>query len=257
MLAGSCGTDGPELQSRQSDGAEIVIGQEPASDGAAPPTSATDRSTSAVGPARSAQPSIVAEATVAEITARTDASEEAEAVAVLDNPRPSGAPLVFRAVDEAPSVAGWIQVQLPVEPNGTVGWVRRDEVSLSQNPYRLEIDRGDYRLQVFRLDEVLLETTVAIGTGETPTPVGQFYLMELLAPPDPTGPYGPFAFGLSGFSEVLDGFGGADEAIIGLHGTNEPSSLGSDVSHGCIRLANDVITELATYLPLGTPVYIV
>ena len=74
-------------------------------------------------------------------------------------------------------------------------------------------------------------------------------------PPDGNGPYGTHAYGLSGFSETLDSFNGGD-GVIGIHGTNDPGSLGTDVSHGCIRVANDVIDEMATFLPLGTPVEI-
>ena len=48
--------------------------------------------------------------------------------------------------------------------------------------------------------------------------------------------------------------GGA--GVIGIHGTNEPAALGTRVSHGCIRVANASITEMATFLPLGTPVLI-
>jgi len=72
---------------------------------------------------------------------------------------------------------------------------------------------------------------------------------------DPTGPYGPYAYGLSGFSNVLDEFKGGD-GVIGIHGTNEPGAIGTDVSHGCIRLRNEAILELVPVLPLGTPVHI-
>ena len=44
--------------------------------------------------------------------------------------------------------------------------------------------------------------------------------------------------------------------MIGIHGTNEPDSIGRTVSNGCIRVDNDVITEMASFLPLGTPVTI-
>ncbi|MEL6985507.1 MAG: L,D-transpeptidase, partial [Actinomycetota bacterium] len=125
----------------------------------------------------------------------------------------------------------------------------------SRNPYRIEIDTSEHRLEVWRGDERWLETTVAIGTGTTPTPIGQFYIIELLQPPDSTGLYGPFAFGLSGFSETLQSFAGGD-GVIGIHGTDEPDALGTDVSHGCVRVHNDVITELAGVIPLGTPVTI-
>ncbi len=200
--------------------------------------------------------SVVAQATVPEVVARAAPDDAAEAVAELANPIASGSPLVFLVEDDADPDPDWIQVLLPVEPNGTTGWLRRSDVTLTTNPYRIEIDRETFSLRVFDRDDVWIETTIGVGTGDTPTPVGDFYLLELLAPPDPSGPYGPYAFGLSGFSEVLDSFGSADTAVIGLHGTNDPASIGTNASYGCIRLANDVISELAASLPLGTPVHI-
>ena len=54
---------------------------------------------------------------------------------------------------------------------------------------------------------------------------------------------------------MLKDFAGGD-GVIGLHGTNDPSSVGKDVSHGCIRLRNQDILQLVKILPLGTPVRI-
>lgn len=42
----------------------------------------------------------------------------------------------------------------------------------------------------------------------------------------------------------------------GIHGTNVPSSIGRDVSHGCVRLRNEDITQLYHTVTIGTPVYI-
>jgi lipoprotein-anchoring transpeptidase ErfK/SrfK len=42
----------------------------------------------------------------------------------------------------------------------------------------------------------------------------------------------------------------------GLHGTNEPSSIGRSVSHGCVRLRNEDIAQLYQVVPVGTAVYI-
>ena len=44
--------------------------------------------------------------------------------------------------------------------------------------------------------------------------------------------------------------------MIGLHGTNDPSSIGHYTSHGCIRLYNRDIDRLVRILPLGTPIAI-
>lgn len=199
---------------------------------------------------------VVATATGASVAAHVEPDGGAAVVEEFSNPTAVGSPLVFRAVDGGVDDGEWINVHLPVQPNGTTGWVRRADVSLSNNPFRIEIDRATHSLEVFNQNSLWLTTDVAIGTGDTPTPVGDFYLLELLAPSDPAGAYGPFAFGLSGFSEVLDSFGGAETAIIGLHGTNDPASLGTDVSHGCVRIENSIIEQLAVSVPLGTPVLI-
>lgn len=42
----------------------------------------------------------------------------------------------------------------------------------------------------------------------------------------------------------------------GIHGTDVPSSIGRDVSHGCVRLRNEDITRLYEIVPVGTPVFI-
>ena len=69
--------------------------------------------------------------------------------------------------------------------------------------------------------------------------------------------YGVFAIGTSGLSEKLDSFDGTIPQIA-LHGTDLPdSSLGQDLSNGCIRMPNDVIVQIAKIAPLlGTPVTI-
>lgn len=174
----------------------------------------------------------------------------------FNHPTDRGGPLVFQVVD-SPSLVGsdWIEVLLPIRPNGTTGWIKSDSVDLTVNPYRIEIDVDDFTLRILRDGDVTLETPVAIGAGETPTPLGEFYLVELLRPSNQNGVYGPYAYGLSGYSDTLQSFNGG-EGVIGIHGTNQPSAIGSQVSHGCIRVENSVIRDMATFLPLGTPVRI-
>ena len=131
------------------------------------------------------------------------------------------------------------------------------EVSLSRVPYRIEVGISEHRIRVFDGDEVIVDEPVGVGRDDRPTPGGVYYLKELLQPPDPNGPYGTYAYGLSGFSNVLTSFNGGS-GVIGIHGTNEPDALGTDVSSGCIRVHNDVIERLVEEigLPLGTPVEI-
>jgi lipoprotein-anchoring transpeptidase ErfK/SrfK len=149
-----------------------------------------------------------------------------------------------------------LEVALPERPNGSTGWIRRSDVEVHQVDLAIEIDLGARTLSLFDTGELVLTTPVAIGKEAAPTPTGTFYVVDKLATEDPGGAYGPFAFGLSAHSEVLTEFAGGDGQV-GIHGTNDPSSIGQAVSHGCIRVPNYVAETLNQQLELGTPVSIV
>lgn len=191
-----------------------------------------------------------------------DAPDPAAAPArTMTNPRlinndPNAAvPLLFLVKDTPDTNCDYIEVYLPVRPNGTTGFVKRSEVKLSPNPYRIEVNLGEFNLKVYKDDRPIMDTVIAEASDNTPTPGGLYYTTELVKTPNPDGVYGPYAYGLSGFSEVLQTFNGGPGQL-GIHGTNQPERLGTKVSHGCIRLSNDDITALAGILPLGVPVTI-
>lgn len=194
------------------------------------------------------QPAITATAVTAEVVALD--APDGQPVETFAHPNANGAPLTFLVLQERD---GWVEVQLPVRPNGTTGWVPTAAVELAAVPYRLEISTETNELTLLREGVAIRTFSVATGTGDTPTPTGTYYLTELLAPTNPG--YGPFAYGLSAYSDVLNEFGGGPGQI-GLHGTDDEGTIGEDVSHGCIRLANADITALTQILPLGTPVVI-
>jgi lipoprotein-anchoring transpeptidase ErfK/SrfK len=170
----------------------------------------------------------------------------------LRSPNPDGAPRVFLVMGHK---AGWLHVFLPVQPNGSTGWIASREVGTAKTHYWIQVLQSAHRLKVYQGKKALITTPAAIGKTDTPTPGGAYYLTELLQPPNPNGDYGPYAYGLSGQSTALTDFNGHDP-IIGIHGTNQPNLLGTSVSHGCIRISNTMITRLAKMLPLGTPVQI-
>ena len=196
--------------------------------------------------------SVVAQAAVPQVAVFASAGD-ATPSKTLSNPNAEGAPLVFLAV--ATQGGDWVEVLLPVRPNGTTGWVRRSDVHLVADPYRVEIDLGHHRITVWKGSDVFRREPVGVGARSTGTPHGLYFITELLQPPDAAGFYGPYAFGISGYSDVLKTYEGGDGQI-GIHGTDDPSSFGKDVSHGCIRMSNDGITALALAVPLGTPVLI-
>ncbi len=168
------------------------------------------------------------------------------------NPTAQHTPLVFLVRER---VAGWLHVMLPSRPNGSEGWIHTAGVVLRANSYSLLVSLADHRIIVRRAGRVVLRAPVGIGRAATPTPSGLYYITELLRQPNPRGPYGPWAFALSAYSPVLTHFGAGDGQA-GLHGTDEPAGIGHTVSHGCIRVGNRVIEQLAAMLPLGTPVRI-
>jgi lipoprotein-anchoring transpeptidase ErfK/SrfK len=171
----------------------------------------------------------------------------------FSNPNSDGAPLVFLVKARG---EGWEQVYLPVRPNGATGWIRDRDVVLATDPYQVRVSLNAHTLTVLRGGRRVFRTQAGVGRTVLPTPRGVYFITELLRQPDPKGAYGPYAFGTSAHSNVLYSFGGGPGQI-GIHGTNEPWALGSNVSHGCIRVANAAIARLARMLPLGTPVQIV
>jgi lipoprotein-anchoring transpeptidase ErfK/SrfK len=205
----------------------------------------------AAAPAATSRASIVAQArgSSVEVFATPKAKRPLH---VLANPIASGAPLVFLVRQRVP---GWTQVHLPIRPNGSLGWVRTRSVMLALDPYRLTVSLSRHRITLWKDGKAIIEQRAGVGRSVLPTPTGLYYIVELLRQPDPRGPYGPYAFGLSAHSNVLYSFGGGPGQI-GIHGTNEPGLLGTSVSHGCIRVVNSLIAKLARILPLGTPVAI-
>jgi lipoprotein-anchoring transpeptidase ErfK/SrfK len=177
---------------------------------------------------------------------------EAEPSRSLDNPQPDGSALVLLVEEQRP---GWLQVLLPVRPNGLSGWIREGDVTVATHDYRIEVELGSHTLRAWKGNELLLEDTVGVGARATPTVPGRFYTTGLFETGRTQPVYGPYAYPLSGYSEVLFQVGGGDGQM-GIHGTDDPSSLGRNTSSGCIRMSNDAITRLAGILPVGVPVEI-
>ncbi|MFP3901532.1 MAG: L,D-transpeptidase [Acidimicrobiia bacterium] len=194
-----------------------------------------------------------------------DEPDAAEPAHRLQNPkrvddRGNAAPVVFLV--EGTEVDGeWIHVHVPVPPNGTMGYVRASDVDLKTHDYRITVRLADHRLELTKGGESLIDVPTGVGQAGFETPPGLYFTTELLQSPNPEGSYGPYAYGISGFQddpELRQKFGDVDgNAVIGIHGTNEPDKLGTSVSHGCIRVDNETITEMANMLPLGVPVEVV
>ena len=108
-------------------------------------------------------------------------------------------------------------------------------------PYHIDISIGNRTLSLYR-DGVLQKTyPIAVGRMLNETPVGNYIILNKA--PNPGGPFGTMWMSLS-------------KEHYGIHGTNDPSSIGQAVSHGCVRMQNKDVEELASTIPIGTSVRI-
>ena len=169
----------------------------------------------------------------------------------LPESTPLGSPRVFLVRTVLP---GWVQVLLPTRPNGGSGWVAAVDVRVETVNDLVTVELAARRLSLVLDGRTLATTNIAVGSAANPTPTGRFFVTDRVRPPDPGGTYGAFALGLSGHSDTLSEFGSGDGQI-GIHGTNDPGSIGKAVSHGCIRVPAEVAAMLER-VPLGTPVVI-
>jgi hypothetical protein len=148
----------------------------------------------------------------------------------------------------------WYDAALPMRPNGVRGFVAARDVVTFRVRTRLVVDLSERQLTYFNDGEPRRKATVAVGAPSTPTPTGRYFVNQRLIASDPGGPWGPAAIGVSAFSDVLQEW--AQGGPIAIHGTNQPSSIGHAVSHGCIRLPNSTLRKLFAATPAGTPVII-
>ncbi|MCM3566693.1 L,D-transpeptidase [Neobacillus mesonae] len=106
-----------------------------------------------------------------------------------------------------------------------------------------------------------VQTIVSVGTGKTEelTPEGLFtitvkaenpyYRRKNIPGGDPNNPLGARWIGFDAR--------GTDGRIYGIHGTNQPASIGKYVSQGCVRAQNEVISSLYPQIPLGTKILVI
>ena len=108
--------------------------------------------------------------------------------------------------------------------------------------YSITVDLSSKRLTLYKNGSTIKSYPVGIGKMLTPTPTGTYSIIN--KHPNPGGVFGVMWMGLS-------------KPSYGIHGTNDPSSIGHLVSHGCIRMHNRDVLALSKVVPVGTQVIIV
>ncbi len=122
----------------------------------------------------------------------------------------------------------------------------------------IEVNKTNNTLKVFLNGNDVYTFKVATGKNEALTPEGTFKIITKVKKPwylpknipggDKRNPLGTRWLGLN-----VPNTGGYK---YGIHGTNNPASIGHHVSSGCIRMYNKDVEWLDSHIPLNTPVII-
>ena len=158
-------------------------------------------------------------------------------------------------IEQAP---GWLHVRLPQRPNGSTGWIAADSAQLSTTTNAVLIDVTARRLRLYDSGAVVADLPAGVGTTGDPTPLGQFYVMDVA---ESRGPgWGPFIIDTNAHSEAITSWEGSGDAFTAIHGPLGADAAigttGAAISHGCVRLHVDDLAKLSPVGP-GTPVVIV
>ena len=127
---------------------------------------------------------------------------------------------------------------------------------LSQ-PTRVVINVPSRTLSVFAGDEKIQEYAVGVGQAQFPTPIGQFQVISKVKDPiweDPFKPQGKSRHSYGPLGTRWIGFKAANGGEYGIHGTNQPQSIGKFSTHGCVRMTIQQAEELYDMVKMGTPV---
>jgi lipoprotein-anchoring transpeptidase ErfK/SrfK len=141
----------------------------------------------------------------------------------------------------------WVKLRLPIRPNGSVGWIRRDRVRLAHSQRFIVINRSRRLARVYRKGRVVARFRVVVGAPSTPTPLGLFAIYDRVRQGNPKGFIGPWALPLTAHSDQLRRYDGGP-GLVALHGRAGASlldPLGTARSHGCVRMNNSRVRYLA------------
>jgi len=119
---------------------------------------------------------------------------------------------------------------------------------------RIIVSIPDHKLALLEDGRVVKIYSVAVGADVSPSPTGAltiihrvtsptYYRPGVVIPPGKSNPVGTRWIGLS-------------EKGYGIHGTNQPSSIGRNASHGCIRMRNSDVEDLFARVRVGDAVEI-
>ncbi|HWQ41470.1 MAG TPA: L,D-transpeptidase [Desulfosporosinus sp.] len=126
---------------------------------------------------------------------------------------------------------------MPARP----AWQEPKEAICSTPSCLIVIHTTSRQLELYEENRLIQHCPIAVGKVATPTPHGRYTIATKTAYPGDI--FGTHLLGLS-------------IPHYGIHGTNNPSSIGQAVSKGCIRMHNHDVENLFQHVEIGTPVII-
>lgn len=122
------------------------------------------------------------------------------------------------------------------------------------SPLQLKVDLSERRMSVIEGGDVVQTYPVAVGSPSHPTPTGSFSTGRIVWNPGWNPPDSEWAEGLSPRApgDPANPMQGVKiyfrEPAYFIHGTNNPSSIGQAVSHGCIRMTTSSAKSVANLI---------
>lgn len=131
-------------------------------------------------------------------------------------------------------------------------------------PTYIVVDRPDFKLFFYQHLKLAHTYPIAVGQAGLETPAGLHHILDKQVNPAWHVPNSSWAGSLAG-QVIPPGPGdplvarwmAIDDQGDGIHGTDEPGSIGSAASHGCIRMLVPDVIALYRLTPVGTPAYVV
>jgi lipoprotein-anchoring transpeptidase ErfK/SrfK len=117
---------------------------------------------------------------------------------------------------------------------------------------RIVVSITDRKLAVLESDRVVKIFATAVGAPESPSPVGVYKIVTSI--PDPTWYYKGKIVGPGKRNPLGTRWLGLSIKGYGIHGTNVPTSIGHNASHGCVRMRNHDVEELFGMVAVGDQV---
>jgi lipoprotein-anchoring transpeptidase ErfK/SrfK len=127
--------------------------------------------------------------------------------------------------------------------------------ALAGDTRRIVISIPDHKLTLIEGERVIRVYDVATGKLSTPSPTGEFRIVNRVQHPTWYGPSGVVRPGPS--NPLGTRWMGLSAHGYGIHGTNVPQSIGKFASHGCIRMRARDVEELFDLVPVGTTVELI